>query len=87
MDVRAFITVAISLMGIMADTWSQQKRLTHIETSLEAQKEEIAFIKALIENPKLHRETSPTQRRSVSNTCQNIKIYYEPRTSKSYITM
>ena len=45
-----FITVAISLMGIMGRIlWSQQKRLTHIETSLEAQKEEIAFIKALIE--------------------------------------
>ena len=45
-----FITVAISLMGIMGRIlWSQQKRLTQIETSLEAQKEEIAFIKALIE--------------------------------------
>ena len=44
-----FITVAISLMGIMGRIlWSQQKRLTQIETSLEAQKEEIAFIKILI---------------------------------------
>jgi len=45
-----FITVAISLMGIMGRIlWSQQKRLTQIETTLEAQKEEISFIKALIE--------------------------------------
>ena len=44
-----FITVAISLMGIMGRIlWSQQKRLTQIETTLEAQKEEISFIKALI---------------------------------------
>ena len=45
-----FITVAISLMGIMGRIlWTQQKRLTQIETTLEAQKEEISFIKALIE--------------------------------------
>ena len=45
-----FITVAISLMGIMGRIlWSQQKRLTQIETTLEAQKDEISFIKALIE--------------------------------------
>ena len=44
-----FITVAISLMGIMGRIlWTQQKRLTQIETTLEAQKEEISFIKALI---------------------------------------
>ncbi|MEK6621715.1 MAG: hypothetical protein AABZ13_04470, partial [Planctomycetota bacterium] len=45
-----FITIAISLMGIMGRIlWTQQKRLTQIETTLEAQKEEISFIKALIE--------------------------------------
>ena len=45
-----FITVAISLMGIMGRIlWTQQKRLTQIETTLEAQKKEISFIKALIE--------------------------------------
>ena len=45
-----FITVAISLMGIMGRIlWTQQKRLTQIETTLEAQKEEMSFIKALIE--------------------------------------
>ncbi|MBF8275031.1 MAG: hypothetical protein HW390_104 [Candidatus Brocadiaceae bacterium] len=44
-----FITVAISLMGIMGRIlWSHQKKLTQIETFLEAQKEEIAFIKILI---------------------------------------
>ena len=44
-----FITVAISLMGIMGRIlWTQQKRLTLIEATLEAQKEEISFIKALI---------------------------------------
>ena len=44
-----FITLAISLMGIMGRIlWTQQKRLTQIETTLEAQKEEISFIKALI---------------------------------------
>ncbi len=45
-----FITVAISLMGIMGRIlWNQQKRLTQIETTLEAQKEEMSFIKVLIE--------------------------------------
>ena len=45
-----FITVAISLMGIMGRIlWTQQKRLTQIETTLEAQKLEISFIKSLIE--------------------------------------
>ena len=44
-----FITVAIFLMGIMGRIlWGHQKKLTQIETSLEAQKEEIAFIKTLI---------------------------------------
>ena len=44
-----FITVAISLIGIMGRIlWTQQKRLTQIETTLEAQKDEISFIKALI---------------------------------------
>mgnify|MGYP001585479664 FL=1 len=45
-----FITVALSLMGIMGRIlWNQQKKLTQIETSLEAQKEEISFLKTLIE--------------------------------------
>ncbi|MBI5186359.1 MAG: hypothetical protein HZA01_11615 [Nitrospinae bacterium] len=45
-----FITVAISLMGIMGRIlWNQQKKLTQIETSLEAQKEELSFLKSLIE--------------------------------------
>jgi peptidoglycan hydrolase CwlO-like protein len=45
-----FITAALSLMGIMGRIlWNQQKKLTQIETSLEAQKEELSFLKSLIE--------------------------------------
>ncbi|MBI5186604.1 MAG: hypothetical protein HZA01_12885 [Nitrospinae bacterium] len=45
-----FITVALSLMGIMGRIlWNQQKKLTQIETSLEAQNEELSFLKSLIE--------------------------------------
>jgi uncharacterized protein YoxC len=45
-----FITVALFLIGIMGRVlWNQQKKLTQIETSLEAQKEEISFLKSLIE--------------------------------------
>ncbi len=45
-----FITVALSIMGIMGRIlWNQQKKLTQIEATLEAQKEEISFIKSLIE--------------------------------------
>ncbi|MBI5185436.1 MAG: hypothetical protein HZA01_06885 [Nitrospinae bacterium] len=45
-----FITVALSLIGIMGRIlWNQQKKLTQIETSLEAQKEELSFLKSLIE--------------------------------------
>ena len=45
-----FITVALSLMAIIGRIlWIHQKKLTQIETSLEAQKEEISFLKILIE--------------------------------------
>jgi len=45
-----FITVALSIMGIIGRIlWLHQKKLTQIETSLEAQKEEISFLKTLIE--------------------------------------
>lgn len=45
-----FITVALSLIGIMGRIlWNQQKKLIQIETSLEAQKEELSFLKSLIE--------------------------------------
>ncbi|MBI3813106.1 MAG: hypothetical protein HY279_01385 [Nitrospinae bacterium] len=45
-----FITIALSIMGIMGRIlWNQQKKLTQIETSLEAQKEELSFLKSLIE--------------------------------------
>ena len=44
------MSVAISLMGVMGRIlWNQQKRLTLIETTLGARKDEIAFMKALIE--------------------------------------
>ncbi|MBI5186730.1 MAG: hypothetical protein HZA01_13530 [Nitrospinae bacterium] len=45
-----FITVALSIFGIMGRIlWNQQKKLTQIEATLEAQKEEISFLKSLIE--------------------------------------
>ncbi|MBI4744968.1 MAG: hypothetical protein HY786_00110 [Deltaproteobacteria bacterium] len=45
-----FITVALFLTGIMGRIlWNQQKKLTQIETSLEVQKEEVSFLKTLIE--------------------------------------
>ncbi|MBI5186341.1 MAG: hypothetical protein HZA01_11520 [Nitrospinae bacterium] len=45
-----FITVALSLMGIMGRIlWNQQNKLTQIEATLQAQKEEISFLKSLME--------------------------------------
>jgi peptidoglycan hydrolase CwlO-like protein len=45
-----FISIALTVMVIMGKIlWNQQKKLTEIETSLEAQKEEIRFVKTLIE--------------------------------------
>ena len=45
-----FITVALSIMGIMGRIlWNQQKKMTQIETSLETQKDELSFLKTLIE--------------------------------------
>lgn len=45
-----FITVALSLMGIMGRIlWNQQKKLTQVETSMETQRDEILFLKTLIE--------------------------------------
>ncbi|MBI5186342.1 MAG: hypothetical protein HZA01_11525 [Nitrospinae bacterium] len=45
-----FITVALSIFGIMGRIlWNQQKKLTQIEATLEAQKEELSFLKSLIE--------------------------------------
>ncbi|MBI3814631.1 MAG: hypothetical protein HY279_09235 [Nitrospinae bacterium] len=45
-----FISIALTVMVIMGRIlWNQQKKLTQIDTSLEAQKEEISFIKTLIE--------------------------------------
>ncbi|MBI5186978.1 MAG: hypothetical protein HZA01_14805 [Nitrospinae bacterium] len=45
-----FITVALSIFGVMGRIlWNQQKKLTQIEATLEAQKEELSFLKSLIE--------------------------------------
>jgi len=45
-----FISIALTVMVIMGRIlWNQQKKLTEIETSLKAQKEEISFLKILIE--------------------------------------
>lgn len=45
-----FITVALFLMGIVVRIlWNQRKQLTEIETTLETQKDELAFLKSLIE--------------------------------------
>lgn len=45
-----FITIALSLFGVMGKIlWNQQNRLTTIEASLETQKDELAFLKNLIE--------------------------------------
>ncbi|MBI3815004.1 MAG: hypothetical protein HY279_11165, partial [Nitrospinae bacterium] len=44
------ISISFTVMVIMGRIlWNQQKKLTQIETSLEAQKEEISFLKTLIE--------------------------------------
>src|SRR3989338_2378551 len=44
------ISISFTVMMIMGRIlWNQQKKLTEIETSLKAQKEEISFLKILIE--------------------------------------
>ena len=45
-----FITIALFLLGIvMRILWNQRKQLAEIETSLETQKDELSFLKNLIE--------------------------------------
>ena len=45
-----FITIALFIMGfIVKMLWAQRKELAEIETSLETQKDEISFLKNLIE--------------------------------------
>ena len=45
-----FITVALFILGAMGRIlWVNQARLVQIETSLETQKDELSFLKALIE--------------------------------------
>jgi len=45
-----FITIALVILGfVLRMQWQMQKRQTRIETSLEAYKDELAFIKGLID--------------------------------------
>ncbi|MGR3318093.1 MAG: hypothetical protein ACUZ8O_06395 [Candidatus Anammoxibacter sp.] len=45
-----FITIALVILGfVLRMQWQMQKRQTAMETSLETQKDEFAFIKGLIE--------------------------------------
>jgi len=45
-----FITVALFLMGMMGKIlWNQHKELVQMKTSVETQKDELAFLKNLIE--------------------------------------
>lgn len=45
-----FITVTIVILGfVLRMQWHMQKRRTVVETTLETQKDELAFIKGLIE--------------------------------------
>ncbi len=45
-----FITIALVILGfVLRMQWQMQRRQTRIETSLEAYKDELAFIKGLIE--------------------------------------
>lgn len=45
-----FITIALVILGfVLRMQWQMQRRQTGIETSLEAYKDELAFIKGLIE--------------------------------------
>ncbi|MBI3399769.1 MAG: hypothetical protein HY026_11155 [Deltaproteobacteria bacterium] len=45
-----FITVALFILGAMGKIlWNQHKEITQIKTSLETQKDELSFLKTLIE--------------------------------------
>ncbi len=45
-----FITISIVILGfVLRMQWQMHRRLTQVETSLETQKDEIAFLKSLIE--------------------------------------
>lgn len=45
-----FITVALIILGfVLRMQWQMNRRQTHVETSLETQKDEITFLKGLIE--------------------------------------
>jgi len=45
-----FITISLVILGfVLRMQWQMHKRLTRVETSLETQKDEITFLKGLIE--------------------------------------
>ncbi len=45
-----FITIALVILGfVLRLQWQMNKRQTHMETTLEAHKDELAFLKGLIE--------------------------------------
>ena len=45
-----FITISIVILGfVLRMQWQMNKRLTRVETTLETQRDEIAFLKELIE--------------------------------------
>ncbi len=45
-----FVTIALIIFGfVIRIQWEMQKRQTHVETSLETQKDEMSFLKGLIE--------------------------------------
>ena len=45
-----FVTTALVMLGfVIRMQWQMQRRMTHVETSLETQKDEMTFLKNLIE--------------------------------------
>jgi len=45
-----FITIVLAILGfVLRMQWQMQKRLTRVETALETHRDEIAFLKGLIE--------------------------------------
>ena len=47
----ALLGIAFSLLGVIGKIlWNQQKRMLAIETSLETQRDELAFLKKLVES-------------------------------------
>ncbi len=50
MDDGAFFTIALVILGfVLRMQWQMQRKQTRMDTSLETYKDELAFIKGLIE--------------------------------------